>query len=115
MKCFTLLLATFILFLAAKPGIDFPSLEADTARICCSSQCTPISDCDNTQDQNENNDCDGKSCNPFQVCNSCVLVCLHISLIRIPIPTIFLDNGITHQSDYISPFTPDFWQPPKIV
>jgi len=115
MKILTFILATFILFLAVKPGIDLLSLQAGTEQTCCGGQCSPISDNDNSQDQNKDNDCDGKSCNPFQVCSSCVLVCFNLPLISIPKPTVFSDEKFTYQSTFTSQFDPDFWQPPKIV
>jgi hypothetical protein len=115
MKFLTLILATFILFLAIMPGINLLSLPADTEQTCCAGQCTPISDNDNAQDQNDDNDCDGKSCNPFQVCSSFVLICFNIPLISIPKPVVFSVKGFTYQSVFISQFAPDFWQPPKIV
>ena len=60
MKLLTFILATFILFLAVKPGVDSISLQTDTEQTCCGGQCTPTSDSDNSQDQNQDNDCDGK-------------------------------------------------------
>lgn len=115
MKFLTFILATFILFLAVKPGMDLLSLQADTEQTCCGGQCSPTADNDNSQDQNKDNDCDGKSCNPFQVCSSCVLVCLNIPFDCIPKPTAFSDKGFTYLSAFTSQFAPDFWQPPKIV
>jgi len=117
MKLLTFILATFILFLAVKPGVDSISLQTDTEQTCCGGQCAPISDNENSQDQDQNqdNDCNGKSCNPFQVCGSCVLVCLNLPFAYIPKPTVFSDKGFTYQSDFISQFASDFWHPPKIV
>lgn len=115
MKLLTFILATFIMFLAVKPGIDMLSLQTYTEQSCCGGQCTPFSDNDNSQKQNKDNDCNGKSCNPFQVCSSCVLVCINIPLISIPKSAFFSDKGFTYQSTFKSQFAPDFWQPPKIV
>lgn len=115
MKFLTLILATTILFLAVKPGIDTISLQADTEQSCCGGQCTPISDNDNSQDENKENDCNGKSCNPFQVCGSCVLACLTIPFEYLPKPTVSTKKTFTYQSAFASQFAPDFWQPPKIV
>jgi hypothetical protein len=103
MKILTFILATFILFLAVKPGIDLLSLQTDTEQTCCGGQCSPTSDNGTSQDKN------------FQVCSSCVLVCFNIPLISIPRPTVFSDKGFTYQSTFTSQFAPDFWQPPKIV
>ena len=117
MKFLTLILATFILFLAVKPGIEMLSLQTDTEQTCCSGQCTPISDNDNSQDQDQKqkNDCDGQPCNPFQVCGSCVLVCLNIPFDYLLKPQIFSKEGFSYQSAFVSQFASDFWQPPKIV
>jgi hypothetical protein len=115
MKFLTFILATFILCLAIKPGFDLFSLVANTEQTSCNKQCALNSDYDNSKDQNKNNNCDGKSCNPFQVCSSCVLICFNIPVISIPKPTVFSDKKFTYQSTFTSQFTPDFWQPPKIV
>jgi hypothetical protein len=115
MKILTFILATFILLLAVKPGIDLLSLQADTEQTCCGGQCPQTSDNHKSQEQNQDNDCEEKSCNPFQVCSSCVLVCFNLPLISIPKPTVFSDEKFTYQSTFTSQFAPDFWQPPKIV
>lgn len=115
MKILTVILATFILCLAVKPGFDLLLLQADTEQTYNCGKCSSISNNDNSQDQNKDNSCNGKSCNPFQVCSSCVLVCFNITLISIPYPTVFSDKEFTYKSTIISKFAPDFWQPPKIV
>ncbi|WP_091549112.1 hypothetical protein [Thermoflexibacter ruber] len=116
MKPITFILATFIFFLAVKPGIDIFLLQADTEQTCCGGQCTPISDNDKSQDQNQDNNCKGKTCNPFQVCGSCVLMCSNISsFIHLPKPTALSDKRFTYLSTITSQFASDFWQPPKIV
>jgi hypothetical protein len=115
MKILIFILTTFILFLAVKPGIDLLSLQADTEQTCCSGLCSPTSENDTSEDQNQNNDCDGKACNPFQVCGSCVLVCLSLPLYYIPKSRVNSEVNFLYQSTFTSQFTPDFWQPPKIV
>lgn len=115
MKLFTFILATFILFLAVKPGIDLLLLQTDIEHTCCGGQCTSISDNDNTQDQNGDNDSDGKTCNPFHVCSYCVLICFNIPLISIFKPTTISDKGYTYHFVFTTQFAPDFWQPPKII
>lgn len=115
MKVLTFILATIILFLVIKPGIDLLSLQADTEQTCCGRQCPPTSDNDKSKNQEKDNDCDGKTCNPFQVCSSCVLVCLNMLFDYILISTAFSDKGFTHQSIFTSQCASDFWQPPKTV
>jgi hypothetical protein len=115
LKSLTFILGVFILFLAVEPGIDLLLLQVDTEQTCCGRQYTPIECSDNAQDQNEGKDCNRKSCNPFQVCSSCVLVCFNIALISITKPTVISNQGFTYQTTFPSQFVPDFWQPPKIV
>jgi len=115
MKSLTFILAIFILFLVVKPGMDLLSSQAVKELTSCGGQCAPTSDNDNSEDQNQDNDCGGKVCNPFQVCGSCVLVYLSLSFDYIPKPTTFSDKGFTYQFVFTSQFASDFWQPPKIV
>lgn len=115
MKHLTSILATFIMFLAVKPGVDLFLSQANTEQTCCGGQCSLTSENDNSQDQNQNNSCDRKVCNPFQVCSSCVLICLNIPVISLTKPIVRSEKRFTYQSTFTSQFTPDFWQPPKIV
>ncbi|MBS1574188.1 MAG: hypothetical protein JST09_02690 [Bacteroidetes bacterium] len=115
MKLLTFILAAFILFLAVKPGIDLLSLQVETEQTCCGGQCTPISDNDNSQDQNQENGNNGQSCNPFQICSACILLCLTVQIDCIPKQTEVTEKGFTYQSAFTSQFDSDFWQPPKIV
>lgn len=115
MKFWTFLFATFILFLAIKPGIDLISFQEDTEQTCCDGQCLPTSDNSQSEKQAPGNSCEGKFCNPFQVCSSCVLLCLNVPLDFVSVPKIFSEKGFTYQSIFTSQFASDFWQPPKIV
>ncbi len=115
MKFLTLILTISILFLAAKPAIDALSFQAETEQSCCGGQCTPISENNNKQDQNQENDCNGKSCNPFQVCGSCVLLCLTMPFDYLPKANIYCKQNFTYQLAFTFQFASDFWHPPKIV
>ncbi|NQU35510.1 MAG: hypothetical protein HQ521_19970 [Bacteroidetes bacterium] len=114
MKLSTLILVITILFLAIKPGIDFISLHTTTEQTCCSGQCNPIVTHQNSSD-NHNNDCTGKSCNPFQVCCSCVLQSRINPAGELFKPEIPSKQFITYGSTFCNQFTVDFWHPPKIV
>lgn len=116
MKFLTLILASTILFLAVKPGIDLFSLQTDTEQGCCGGHCKPVADNEKSSDQQkQKNDCNGKSCNPFQSCSMCVLHCLTKPSIELSKPEISTKQNFTYQSAFTSQFAPDFWQPPKIV
>ncbi len=115
MKFLILILASTILFLAVKPGIDLTSLQTDTEQTCCSGECKPITDNEKLPDQqNKKDDCSGKSCNPFQVCSSCVLHFLTNPFLDFSKPEISTKQSFTYQSVFTSQFAPDFWQPPKM-
>lgn len=115
MKFITCILATSILFLVVRPAIDTLLLQTNNEQSCCSSQCTPISINNDSQDQNKDSDCEGSPCNPFQICSSCVLVCLTIPIDYLPKSHLFSKKGFSYQSAFISQFASDFWQPPKIA
>jgi hypothetical protein len=116
MKFSTLILATIILFLAIKPGIELISLQNNNEQTCCDGQCKPIADNEkSSSQQKQKDDRSGKSCNPFQVCSSCVLQCSTNQLAEISKPEISTNQNFTYQSVFTSQFAPDFWQPPKIV
>lgn len=116
MKFLTLILATLILLLAVKPGVDTLLLQAGAEQTCCGGQCTPTSDNDNSKDQSKNKDCGGKSCNPIQACSICVLICSNLPSFDFKIKYPVLTEKLsTYKSAIPSQFTSDFWQPPKIV
>ncbi|TDE30470.1 hypothetical protein E0I61_05595 [Flavobacterium ranwuense] len=116
MKLSTLILSTIILFLAIKPGIDLISLQNNNEQTCCDGQSKSIADNEkSSSQQKQKDDRSGKSCNPFQVCSSCVLQCFKNQLTEISKPEISTNQNFTYQSVFTSQFAPDFWQPPKIV
>jgi hypothetical protein len=104
-----------ILFLAVEPGMDLLTSQGGAEPTCCDHHCAPTAGKGNAQDQNQDNDFTGKSCNPFQICTCCALVCLNIAGEHLPNPTAYSGNEFSHQSTFISRFGSDFWHPPKIV
>jgi len=113
MRIFTLLMATFILSLALKPGMDLLSLQGDEILECCAGECCPASENSN-ENKTEKEDCSGKSCNPFQVCGCCTFVCLanHFNLLH---KTFESEKQVfSLQKTFPTLYTSDFWQPPKI-
>jgi hypothetical protein len=112
MKSFTIILATLVLFLAVKPGVDALTLLYDAEVNSCAELCTSIS---NNTPINQNHNCEGKACNPYQVCGSCFLVCSNIPFDYLPKHYEFSQHFFALQPAFISQFASDFWQPPKIV
>lgn len=116
MKFLTLILATTILFLAVKPGIDLISLQSNTEQTCCGGQCKPIADNEKSPDQQkQKDDCSEKSCNPFQGCIYCVLHFLTNPFLDLSKPEISTKQNFAYQSAFTSQFAADFWQPPEIA
>ena len=118
MKFLTLILATTILFLAVKSGIDLISLQSNTEQTCCDGQCKPIADNEKSSDpKKQKDDSSDKPCNPFQTCSSgmCVLQRLTNPFVGLSKPEISTKQNFTYQSAFTSQFAPDFWQPPKIA
>lgn len=116
MKFLILILATTILFLTVKPGIDLISLQSNAEKNCCGGECKPITDTEKSAGQQKQKDNGSdKPCNPFQTCSSMCLLCLTNSFPNISKPEISTKQNFTYQSAFISQFAPDFWQPPKIA
>ncbi len=116
MKILPLLLVIMVISLAVQPIINLATLQAESTTSCCAGKCTPVISNDfSSSDQNQKNDCDGSMCNPFQVCDSCVLICQSFTFNRLKKLEISTKQGFNFQSDFTSPLPPDFWQPPKIV
>ena len=115
MKSFALLWAAFILILALNPGISVLSIKANTESSCCGEVCNPESKKINTQEENKDNGCEGKSCNPFQVCGCCILVCPNLPSNNLEKVAAVTEKVFTYQSDFSNPLTSDFWQQPRTV
>lgn len=110
-----LILATCILFLALKPGMDTLLWQEQCDQTCCSTPCSGDDDTNDIQGAEQGNHCEGKSCNPFQVCSSCVLVCMHIPYHFAPKPAMLYAYRCTYTVLCCNLFVSDVWQPPKIV
>lgn len=111
MKFSGFILAIFILFLAVKPGVETLLLQSGSQTTCCAEKCAP----DAADAGTQNNDFGGDTCNPFQVCSACVLVCPQLQLFAIAAPTRLSAAGFSYLSVFHSQFAADVWQPPKIV
>jgi len=115
MKFLTIILATTVLFLSLKPGIDVLSLQKDTSQSCCS-KCISVVDTNPSHNEKQKKSNDEKSCNPFQICSSCVLISLTGSSVdNLQNPKISTIQIFSYQSFFSTQFISDFWQPPKIA
>lgn len=115
MKLFTHLLLFTILFLVVKPGLDFVAMQNSAEIDCCAGQCKMPESNDSSQKQNQDDDCHGESCNPFQGCCACVFMCITNPFTVQLKPLISAQLKFYYQSTFVSQYAPDFWQPPKIA
>lgn len=117
MKITAITLAILISFLAIKPGVEVAySMVTNVEIHCCEGKCHSLSDKAMTQKQEQEKDCDGENCNPFQVCSLCVLMVKKVipfdGLLKLTVPS---KAGFTYQSSFTSPHISDIWHPPEVV
>lgn len=114
MKILTYILAFTVIFLSVKPAIDAIPFSSETQQTCCSSsKCNPISDNHNSENQNEQKD--NGMCNPFQICGSCLLICVSTPFFPALQTDFSTGEFFGYQSFIASQFISDFWQPPQFV
>lgn len=114
MKIITYILAFTVMFLSVKPTIDAIPFSSENEQTCCSSsKCNPVSDNENSENQNEQED--NGMCNPFQACGSCLLLCVTAPFYQILQTNISTEEFFGYQSFIASQFISDFWQPPQFV
>jgi hypothetical protein len=104
MKSLTTILAIAFTMLSLKPGID---VLYDA--VGCSTAC-PIESCADTE-----SGCEGKACNPFQACNTCVLICPSGMAGPLDFMEATSGHGFGERPSFVSEYDSEFWQPPKIV
>ena len=113
MKSLILILSFTILALAIKPGIDLFFIKANTEQGCCGTLTNTDNNNQNTPLQSDN--CNQSTCNPFQICNSCLTpfqtTCFNYKVGSIPFSTLMFVNYIYS----LNSIAIDIWQPPKLV
>jgi hypothetical protein len=116
MKYLTFLLACTIVILTVNPCMDTFLQLADKEQSCCGGTCSLNINVENSiETPVENDDCEGKTCNPFQVCGNCLFYNFVNPLGNIIHTEISTEHNFSYSSTFKSQFKPDFWQPPKIA
>lgn len=115
MKFLIIILTTTILFLAFKPGVDAIILSSSSMQSCCVETCDALPMADSSQNDENNGNCSGNSCNPFQSCGTSFLLSLNTPETFSPDLQVSTKRNFTYQSIYSSQFISDFWHPPKFV
>ena len=111
MKWLSYILAFFVIVLTAQPLLSLMNEKTETF---CGSSCCNEED-DTPKDSNKNkSDGNDKNCNPFKACGCCMGFTVRTSFIRIDAPAIQKSMSIIFKQHFISQYSPDVWQPPKI-
>lgn len=114
MKVLTYILAITVIILSVKPAIDAIPFLSENQETCCSnSQCSPISD--NESSKNQSDQEGNGMCNPFQICGSCLLICVSTPFFPALQTDFSTEEFFGYQSFIASQFISDFWQPPQFV
>ncbi|WP_066224496.1 hypothetical protein [Formosa haliotis] len=112
MKLVAYILTLLVFCLSVKSGIGSTSLVANAEKPCCSvSNHNLTPETKNTEDHSENTE----TCNPFQACCSCLLICISSPFLPAPQIDISTEQYFNYQSFLASQFISDFWQPPQFV
>lgn len=115
MKITAIILTTLILLLTLEPGFNVFTENSCNQTQSCKDSCSSTSKKEIPSNSKEDNNCNEKSCNPFQVCSSCFLICEHQTFNYQPILQTFLVRMFGINFIFIKQQAADIWQPPKIV
>lgn len=115
MRNLAFILATIIAILAFKPGIDHLFFQCDSEISCCTDLCEPFAIEEEKTGEENKEDCNGNSCNPFQSC--CTSVAPSVSSIDYSFQNLLVstERNFNYQFNIHSQFLSDFWQPPQAV
>jgi len=116
MKITALFLAMFVSFLTLKPSLDvIVSHFTSTEQSCKNTECLPFANADSPDQEGQDNGCSGKTCNPFHLCTSGIVL----------VGDVFTFEDVNHyfltkkeRFNYLhsisASYTSDFWNPPKM-
>ncbi|MDW5288256.1 hypothetical protein [Formosa sp. PL04] len=113
MKLLTYILAFMVISLSVKTGNADVLLTVETQKSCCSLKSVAPSNNKDSEHKNENQS--NNTCNPFQACCSCLLICFNFPFSPVEHIDISTEQFFGYQSFLASQFISDFWQPPQTV
>lgn len=116
MKFLVTILASFILFLSMKPGLEVAFLNqpiSDAA--CCKGECTndvAKNESDSEEDKTKSTE---KSCNPFQHCCNGKIICQVKYQTVAGISEICIENNFPLRNfSFLSNYNAECWHPPQL-
>lgn len=114
MKFASYILIVVITVLTFKPGID--AVWSLAGSNCCDKVCSVIQDVESDQEnKSEEDPCNGKACNPFQVCCSAVFVFSENNIDANERPDIWSESSFVFKSEISFPYAEKIIHPPEIV
>ena len=114
MRLIAIILTFTVLYLAFKPGIDTLFISHDNEISCCSESCDPYSIENEGQSEDDGN-CTGNSCNPFQSCGVNSVLSFLVFDDNLQNQELLVERNFTYQFNIHSQFLSDFWQPPQFT
>ena len=115
MRWSTLIYALFTFFLAIEPGLNALEHIGPKQQLCCNASCKDIPRAQDASESSAPVDACDDTCNPFEVCQSCVLDCLTTGFALSNLGNeVSTHQAISNQS-FVSAGYTEFWQPPKCV
>lgn len=116
MKITALFLAIFVSFLTLKPSLDvIVSHFTSTTQSCKNTECLPFANADNSEQEGQDRGCSGKTCNPFHLCTSGIVLVNDVLTFE-DVKHYFLSKKerFNYQYSTSAAYTSDFWHPPKM-
>ena len=113
MKRLSYIFTFFVVFLTIQPTVALINETPETS--CCGSSSCGNEDEDSTPDsKHDKGDCKDQNCNPFQACGSCLGFTVINGFYQIKTTIVQKSSPVFFTENFISQFSPDVWQPPKI-
>ena len=83
---------------------------------CKNTECLPFASTDSSEQGGDENGCTGKTCNPFHLCTSGVVLVNDIMMLETSDNQAYFAKVLfNYQSSSSSLYISDFWHPPKFV
>jgi hypothetical protein len=111
MKILSYIFAFYIMLLTVQPAVAL-LLKKET-KDCCSECCNKCKDVPKQENQNKDN-CPESACNPFQACGCCVGYTLSVNTLNFVSSFTQNTERVIFKENFISQFSVNIWQPPKI-
>lgn len=114
MRVFAFILAILVLFLSVKPAASAKHSEEAIEQACCEEECGVNED--KQEPVEEEDDCCGDFCNPFQACCAQLVYSATNSVSIAPVIALSDKKEFALQDFRLLPqYSADFWQPPRLV